>query len=57
MADFTKTSTPIWHIDDTYANVAAVLLKERIQPKEIMFSIDSETSSQVVVFIKRGRYP
>ena len=51
---FTKTSNPIWYIDDTYANVAAELLAEGIRREQILFSTASATGGNVVVFIRKG---
>lgn len=51
---FIKTSNPIWYIDDTYANVAAALESEKIRREQILFAIDSETTGNVVVFVKHG---
>jgi len=51
---FTKSKHPIWYIDDTYANVAQALLDEKIDKDDILFAIDSETSGQVVVFVKKA---
>lgn len=53
---FNKTSSPIWHIDDTYANVAAALKAERIMAQDVMGTIASSTSGNVVVFVKKGTY-
>lgn len=51
---WTKTSNPIWYIDDTYANVAAQLLAERITKEDILFVKTSATGGNVVVFVKKG---
>jgi hypothetical protein len=51
---FTKTSTPIWYIDDTYANVAAQLKLENIKPADILFAHISATGGNSVVFVRRG---
>ena len=51
---FTKTSNPVWYIDDTYANVAAQLLAEKINKHDILFARASATAGQFVVFVKKA---
>jgi hypothetical protein len=53
---FTKTSSPVWHIDDTYANVAAAMKAERVLATDVMGMIASSTSGNIVVFVKKGSY-
>lgn len=51
---FTKTSNPIWYIDDTPANVAAQLLAEGLTKEHIMCVATSGTSGQIIVIVRKS---
>lgn len=51
---FTKTSIPIWYADDTYANIASICSSENVFPEDILFTMPSATTGQIVIFVRRG---
>jgi len=51
---FTKTSTPVWYTDDTYANIAALCKSENIFPEDVLFTCASQTAGKIVLFVRRG---
>ena len=50
---FTKTSNPVWYIDDTPANIAAAMLAEKLDKQDVMVSGTSDTGGNLFVIVKK----
>jgi len=51
---FTKTSNPVWYIDDTPANVAAAMLAEKLDKDDVMCAATSNTAGKIFVIVKKA---